>query len=135
MRGCLASLHNQGLHVAAFSGSPGGYLKVLVPGAPVVIPLSSAAANPAGIPAPIHPYQRRRLLLYCAEYIRVAWSLVPIQDTELSQMGRYVSSIKIAISSGSACKRYLNQSGLNAILGKGRSLTGPDRHDYLKQTS
>jgi hypothetical protein len=81
MRGCLAGLHNQDLHVAAFSGSPGGYLKVLVPGAPVVLPLSSAAANPAGIPAQTHPYQRRRLLLYCAEYIRVAWSLVPIQDT------------------------------------------------------
>lgn len=50
-------------------------------------------------------------------------------------MGPYVTGVKIAISRGSACKQSLNQSDLNATLGKGRSLTGPDRHDYLKQTS
>ena len=81
MQSRLAALANAELAQASFPTSAGGYLKHHLSGAAVGLPQFTAAAQPSGSQAPIDPYERRRFLLYCAEYVRVAWRLVPIDDT------------------------------------------------------
>ncbi len=81
MRTRLASLRDANLASAGFPSSAGGYLKHLTVGPAVKLPLFTPAAQPAGTQPTSDPYGRRRIVLYANEYVRIAWRLVPIEDT------------------------------------------------------
>jgi hypothetical protein len=81
MQSRLAALANTELTAASFPTSAGSYLKHWLPGPHVTLPEFTRAAQAPGSHAAATPHERRRFLLYVSEYVRIAWRLVPIEDT------------------------------------------------------
>ena len=79
----LSTMASGALRVASLSTSVGSYLKHKPAGthAYVNIPNRTAAALPAGTAVAIQRYERRRFMIFCEEFVRVAGLLSPVADT------------------------------------------------------
>jgi|SRR5579864_1812443 len=81
LRQSLAALHDPELQAAALPTSGGRYLKGFHQGAVVSLPEFTPSAQAPGTQAVVRHYERRTILLLGAEFARIAWILVPIEET------------------------------------------------------
>lgn len=77
----LAALNDPELRAAHLPTSGGRYLKGWHAGPDVTLPEFTASAQPVGAQPAVRNYERRTMLLYSSEFVRIAWTLAPIQET------------------------------------------------------